>query len=419
MDRDAAGGERLGTAPVLRVLGVTKRFGALSVLEGVNLELRAGEVLALVGENGAGKTTLVQCIARTYAADSGTIELAGTALAHEAMAARDQGVAVVWQDLALCDNLSAAANIFLGNERRNGVLLDESAMALEAVALFRRLHIAVAPLQPVATLSGGQRQLVAIARAVLRNPSVLVLDEPTASLGVTETQVVEWLLSELRGGGTAILLVSHRLEQVFKLADRIAVLRDGRIVAEVSPHEVHPDDIIAMISGVEADSTARRQLRRLRSLVEQLAEVEPAASLPLIVSAMAEALAVDQLCVHLLDQPKDGGEATLRQSAAVGLSPPAPRRHRLSPPGYGRWSAGHRRGQRGDRGRGGREARSPLGPAADRGPAPRTAKLLVRPYRRFARRARHHLGVRRHGHAASGRSARVGLAVRQSCRRRP
>ena len=321
MDRDAAGGERLGTAPVLRVRGVTKRFGALSVLEGVNLELRAGEVLALVGENGAGKTTLVQCIARTYAADSGTIELAGTALAHDAMAARDQGVAVVWQDLALCDNLSAAANIFLGNERRNGVLLDESAMALEAVALFRRLHIAVAPLQPVATLSGGQRQLVAIARAVLRNPSVLVLDEPTASLGVTETQVVEWLLSELRGGGTAILLVSHRLEQVFKLADRIAVLRDGRIVAEVSPLEVHPDDIVAMISGVEADSTARRQLRRLRSLVEQLAEVEPAASLPLIVSAMAEALAVDQLCVHLLDQPTDGGEATLRQSAAVGLSP--------------------------------------------------------------------------------------------------
>jgi signal transduction histidine kinase/ABC-type multidrug transport system ATPase subunit len=312
-----------GPTPVLRVRGVHKRFGHLQVLRGVDLDLRPGEILALVGENGAGKSTLVQCIARTHPAESGSIELTGQPLASDAIAARDQGVAVVWQDLALCDNLSSVANVFLGSERLNGVLLDESAMAVQAKALFQRLRISIRnPYQPVGTLSGGQRQLVAIARAVLRDPVVLVLDEPTASLGVTESRLVLWLLAQLRAAGTSILLVSHRLEQVFNLADRIVVLRDGRIVADVSPLEVHPDDVVAMISGVQADSTARRQLRRLHSLVEQLAEVEPAASLPLIVSAMAEALGVDQLCVHLLDQPEDSGEPRLRRSAAVGLTPP-------------------------------------------------------------------------------------------------
>ena len=145
-----------------------------------------------------------------------------------------------------------------------------------------------------------------------------MLDEPTASLGVSETMVVERLLAELRSAGTAILLVSHRLDQVFGLADRIAVLREGRILAVASPLEVHPDDVVAMMSGIETVSSARRQLRRLHSLVEQLADVEPAASLPLIVSAMAEALGVDQLCVHLLDE--SGDEPLLRRSATVGLA---------------------------------------------------------------------------------------------------
>jgi signal transduction histidine kinase len=175
-------------------------------------------------------------------------------------------------------------------------------------------------MRQVSELSGGQRQLVAIARALLRNPSVLMLDEPTAALGVAETRHIEQLLTQLRSSGTAVLLVSHRLEQVFNLADRIAVLREGRIVADVSPLEVHPDDIVALISGIESDSSARRQLRRLRSLVDQLAEVEPAASLPLIVAAMAEALGIDHLCVHLVDESGGTGAALLRRSAAVGLS---------------------------------------------------------------------------------------------------
>jgi len=304
--------------PVLTVRGLHKRFGPLSVLSGIDVVLRPGEILALVGENGAGKSTLVQCIATPSFADSGTVEV-GTA-AH---LGGDAEVAVVWQDLALCDNLSVVANLFLGSERVSSGLLDEQAMVSEARSLFERLGLSrLQPAQAVRSLSGGQRQLVAIARAVRRNPSVIVLDEPTASLGLGETRAVEHLLDQLRSGGAAILLVSHRLEQVFNLADRIAVLRDGRIIAEVSPLEVHPDDVAALISGVESDSTARRQLSRLHSLVEQLADVEPAASLPLIVSAMAEALAVDQLCVHLLVNDDDGGAARLRRSAAVGLAAP-------------------------------------------------------------------------------------------------
>jgi signal transduction histidine kinase/ABC-type branched-subunit amino acid transport system ATPase component len=312
----------MGDLPALRVRDLHKRFGGLRVLRGIDLDLHAGEVLALVGENGAGKSTLVQCVARTYSSDRGRVEMGGQPVAPDPTLARAQGLAVVWQDLALCDNLTVVANLFLGNERLDGVFLDEFAMAAEAQALFERLKITVAsPHQPVGTLSGGQRQLVAIARAVLRRPSVLIVDEPTAALGVTETQVVERLLAELRAAGTAVLLVSHRLDQVFRLADRIAVLREGRIVAEVSPLEVHPDDVIALISGVEADSTARRQLHRLHSLVDQLAEVEPAASLPLIVSAMAEALGVDQLCVHLLEGGDDHEPARLRCSAAMGVAP--------------------------------------------------------------------------------------------------
>ncbi|MDQ1520024.1 MAG: hypothetical protein QOI55_1097 [Actinomycetota bacterium] len=307
---------------MLRVRGLQKRFGALRVLRGVDLDLRAGEVVALVGENGAGKSTLVQCIASPPLADAGSVEV----LSRRTSEARDgqsADVAVVWQDLALCDNLSAVANVFLGNERLSRRLLDEAAMAAEGRHLFERLHISIRdPLAPVSTLSGGQRQLVAIARAVLRGPSLLVLDEPTAALGVAESRIVEHLIARLRAAGTGVLLISHRLDQVFSVADRIAVLRGGLVVADVTPLEVHPDDIVAVMSGAEVDSTARRQLYRLRSLVEQLAEVEPAASLPLIVSAMAEAVGVDQLCVHLLDEPNNGNDARLRCSATVGLAAP-------------------------------------------------------------------------------------------------
>jgi signal transduction histidine kinase/ABC-type branched-subunit amino acid transport system ATPase component len=312
LPRLAAGDE------AIRVRGLRKRFGALSVLRGVDLTVRSGEILALVGENGAGKSTLVQCIAGSLTPEGGAVELPRPAAG--APAGRD--VAVVWQDLSLCDNLSVVANLFLGDEPVASGLLDEEAMAEEARALLTRLGLGrIHPLQPVRLLSGGERQLVAIARAIRRDPAAIILDEPTASLGVSEAAAIERLLAQLRASGTAVLLVSHRLEQVFNLADRIAVLREGAIVAEVSPREVHPDDVVALISGVEVDSTARRQLRRLHSLVDQLAEVEPAASLPLIVSAMAEALGVEQVCVHLLIGASADTRALLRLSAAVGLPP--------------------------------------------------------------------------------------------------
>jgi signal transduction histidine kinase/ABC-type multidrug transport system ATPase subunit len=315
------GGRRSERRPALRVRGLHKRFGALSVLRGVDLDLDQGEILALVGENGAGKSTVVRCVTRTNPGDGGRIELLGRPLSNDPVGARDQGIAVVWQDLAMCDNLSVVANLFLGGEHLSRRLLDDRAMVDEARALFHRLNLTSIDLQrPLGTLSGGQRQLVAIARAVRRNPAVLILDEPTASLGVTETRLVERLLTELRDAGTAILLVSHRLEQVFSLADHIAILRDGRIGATVSPLEVHPDDVVAMISGIQTDSTAGRQLRRLQGLVEQLAEVEPNASLPLIVSALVEALGADQICMHLLDRD-EGGIGRLRLSAALGVAP--------------------------------------------------------------------------------------------------
>jgi signal transduction histidine kinase/ABC-type multidrug transport system ATPase subunit len=320
LDVASVGGRQVDRGPALRVRGLHKRFGPLVVLRGVDLDLARGEILALVGENGAGKSTVVRCVTQTSPGDAGAIELLGRPLADDPVGARDQGVAVVWQDLALCDNLSVVANLFLGGEHLSRRLLDDRSMIEEARSLFARLNLGSIDLQrPLGTLSGGQRQLVAIARAVRRNPSVLILDEPTASLGVNETRLVEQLLADLRDAGTAILLVSHRLEQVFAVADRIAILRDGSIQATVSPLEVHPDDVVAMMSGLETVSTAGRQLRRLQGLVEQLADVEPSASLPLIVSALVEALGADQLCIHLFGED-DLAPVRLRRSVAIGVS---------------------------------------------------------------------------------------------------
>jgi signal transduction histidine kinase/ABC-type multidrug transport system ATPase subunit len=304
--------------PLLDVRGVTKRFGDLLVLDEVSLTVGAGEVVALVGDNGAGKSTLVKCIARAAAADAGEVRVGGRPLGPGQDAALDAGIAVVWQDLALCDNLDAVANLWLGRERRQ-LVLARAEMHAEARRMLAPLDIPLPDLtRPVASLSGGQRQAIAVARALDGEPRLLILDEPTASLGRGETQVVLGLIRELSRAGTSVLLVTHQLEQVFDLADRIAVIRQGRIVGEVSPLEVHPDDVVAMQLGIEVDSTASRQLRRLGSLVEQLSGVEPTASLPLVVSAMAAALGQEKLCVHLVDERGP----VLRRSAAVALPEP-------------------------------------------------------------------------------------------------
>jgi signal transduction histidine kinase/ABC-type branched-subunit amino acid transport system ATPase component len=316
----AAGGDAPSGTPLLDVRGVHKRFGDLRVLDDVSLTVAAGEVVALVGDNGAGKSTLVKCVGRAIAPDQGEVLVDGRPLGAGQDAAADAGIAIVWQDLSLCDNLDTVANLFLGRERRQ-LMLARAEMHAEARRMLARLDIPVPDLaRPVSALSGGQRQAIAVARALADEPRLLILDEPTASLGRTETGVVLGVVRDLRRAGNGVLLVTHQLEQVFDLADRIVVLRQGRTVAEVSPLEVHPDDVVAMQMGIEVDSTASRQLRRLGSLVEQLSEVEPAASLPLVVSAMAAAIGQEKLCVHLVDE-RPGGRV-LRRSAAVALPEP-------------------------------------------------------------------------------------------------
>ena len=301
---------------LLDVRGLTKTFGPLTVLRAVSLQVGHGEIVAVAGGNGAGKSTLIGTIAGVLDADAGEVLLAGRPMPPRPALVRRAGVETVWQEHGLCDDLDAVANIFLGRPGR--WVVSESAMREEAAAVLRRvgahdLHLDV----PLRVLSRGQRQLVALARALLTPPRLLVMDEPTASLGVAETALVESILRETREAGASVLLASHDLEQVFALADRIIVLRDGRAVADVSPVEVQRSDIVALMSGVEVDSIASRQIRRLQSLADQLSEAEPAASLPLIVSAMAGALDQDMLCVHLLETT--GERPVLRRMAATGL----------------------------------------------------------------------------------------------------
>ena len=285
--------------PLLSVSGLAVRFGALQALAGVDLTVQPGELVALAGENGAGKTTLVRCIAGDIAPTSGRILLSGKPVLAEPLWVARQGVAVVWQDLALCDNLDVASNLLLGRERRRQLLSDTRFHAA-AAALLDELSI---PLDDTTrgarTLSGGQRQLLAVARAMARKPSLLLLDEPSASLGVQAATQVEELIIALRDQGTAILLACHDIEQMFRLADRIVVLRHGRVVAEVDPAAAHPDDVLAMLSGQQVDSSARRQLSRLHGLVDRLVSADPSSSLSLILSALGAALGNQRLCIHL------------------------------------------------------------------------------------------------------------------------
>ena len=309
---------RKPTPLLLEVAGVTKRFGAVEVLCDVSLQVRGGEVVALVGETGAGKSSLVACIARVLDVDGGDIRLEGARMPATPKQVRGAGVEVLWQEPGILDDLDVAANVTLGREGR---VLFAGGSRRAAASVLQRVGAGDLPPDQIArTLSGGEKQLVAFARAVLAEPRVLILDEPTASLGVVEAQRVQALITEHKDRGAGVLLVTHDLEQVFALADRIVVLRHGRVVADVSPLEVQRADVVGLMSGIAMDSVAQRQLQRLHSLVDQLSDVEPAASLPLIVSAMAAALHQEMLCVHLLDS--SGDDPILRRSAAVGL--PAP-----------------------------------------------------------------------------------------------
>ncbi|HEY0937750.1 MAG TPA: ATP-binding cassette domain-containing protein [Trebonia sp.] len=299
--------------PELAVSGLTVRFRALTALDGVHLALRAGEVVALAGENGAGKTTLIRAVAGDLAPVSGSIRVGGQAVAPVPAAAARLGVRVVWQDLALADNLDVAANIMLGNERRRH-LFSEVALHRDAARLLERLEIPLRDTtRPVRTLSGGQRQMVAVARAMAHNPRLLLLDEPTAALGVQEAALVERLITRLRARGTTILLSCHDTEMMFRLASRIVVLRHGRVAAEVAPSEVHPDDVVALVSGQAVDSSARRQLTRLHGLAGRLVSSDPSSSLSLILSALGAALGSERLAIHLLE------DGELVRAASLGM----------------------------------------------------------------------------------------------------
>ena len=299
--------------PDLAVFGLTVRFGALTALEGVDIALRAGEVVALAGENGAGKTTLIRAVAGDVTPVSGVIRVGGQAVAPVPTAAAKLGVRVVWQDLSLADNLDVAANVMLGNERRRH-LFSEVALHKDAARLLDRLGIPLRDTtRPVRMLSGGQRQMVAVARAMAHNPRILLLDEPTASLGVRESKLVERLITRLRAQGTTILLSGHDTDLMFRLADRIVVLRHGRVVTEVLPSEVRPDDVVALVSGQPVDSSARRQLTRLHGLAGRLVAADPSSSLSLILSALGAALGSERLAIHL---PEDGA---LVRAASLGM----------------------------------------------------------------------------------------------------
>ena len=301
--------------PLLTVSGLSLSYGRLRALHDISLSVRSGELVALAGENGAGKTTLVRCIAGDVIPATGEIYLAGRRVQADPAAAARQGVAVVWQDLALCDNLDIAANIMLGRESRR-LMLSDTRFHAAAASLLSELRI---PLKDttrnVRWLSGGQRQLVAVARAMGRRPRLLALDEPTANLGVKESAQVEELIMGLREQGTTILLACHDIDQMFRLADRIVVLRQGRIVADLRPADTHPDDVVALLSGQQIDSSARRQLTRLHGLTDRLVSADPSSSLSLILSALGAALSSERLCIHLVS------DRTLFCAASLGFTP--------------------------------------------------------------------------------------------------
>ncbi|HEY8526299.1 MAG TPA: ATP-binding cassette domain-containing protein [Acidimicrobiales bacterium] len=251
-----AGGRTAGT-PLLRLEGISKRFGAVQALQDVDFECDVGEVVALVGDNGAGKSTLVKAIAGTQPADSGRIFVDGREVhITSPQAAAELGIATVYQDLALCDNLDVVANLYVGRERARGralrglAVLDEVAMEHEAQSLLERLSVRIPSVRTeVASLSGGQRQSIAVARATMGDPRVVILDEPTAALGVAQTAQVLDLVRRLRDEGHAVIVISHNMVDVFAVADRIVVLRLGRRVATFRVAETTAEEVVAAITG--------------------------------------------------------------------------------------------------------------------------------------------------------------------------
>jgi signal transduction histidine kinase len=275
----------------------------MAALTGIDLRVAPGEILALSGEPGAGKTAVVRCIAGDLTPNSGEVRVDGVPVSGGLRGAEREGIAVVWQDLALCETLDVATNLLLGHE--TGLqILSPARFHARAEHVLEELDFPIKDTtQLVSELSGGQRRLLALAMATIREPRVLVLDEPTLSLGTAETSEVERLLVRMRAQGTAILLAGRDIGQMFRIADRIAVLRNGRIVAELSPGDSHPDDVATLLAGGTVAGSARRQLIRLHGLADSLALADPSSGLTLIVSALAAALGVDRGRVDVIRVP--------------------------------------------------------------------------------------------------------------------
>ncbi|MCE7949439.1 MAG: sugar ABC transporter ATP-binding protein [Chloroflexi bacterium CFX4] len=237
--------------PLLELKGVSKRFGAVQALTQVDFAVRAGEVMALVGDNGAGKSTLIKGIAGIYPFDEGETFFDGQRVTiHNPREATALGIEIVYQDLALADNLDVVANMFLGRETMQGIQLDEARMELAAIETLTSLSVSTlrSVRTPVAGLSGGQRQAIAIAKAVLWNSRLVILDEPTAALGVAQTRQVLNLVRNLAAKGLGVVIISHNLHDVFECADRITALRLGQKVREFITKETNQQEVVHAIT---------------------------------------------------------------------------------------------------------------------------------------------------------------------------
>jgi D-xylose transport system ATP-binding protein len=239
--------------PILELKGISKTFGQVQALREVDFQVLSGEVMALVGDNGAGKSTLIKVISGAHQPTAGAIYVDGKQM-HIAnpRAASDLGIATVYQDLALVDQRSVAANLFLGREPIRGIVVDRKRMYAEAEEVIGKLHIRIPSVHAlVGSLSGGQRQAVAIGRTMAQNSRIIILDEPTAALGVEQQQFVLDLVRQLKEHGHSIIIISHNLLHVFSVADRITVLRGGRNIGVRVKAETNSDEIIKLIVGAE------------------------------------------------------------------------------------------------------------------------------------------------------------------------
>ncbi|WP_437583306.1 ATP-binding cassette domain-containing protein [Paramicrobacterium sp. CJ85] len=249
-------------APVLSLRGVSKRFGAVAALTDIDLDVHAGEIVALVGDNGAGKSTLVKVLAGAHAPTAGEIFFDGEKVTIDGPSrAIELGIATVFQDLALCDNMSVVENLFLGRELSPWAV-DDVSMEVEAWGLLRQLSAKIPSVRiPIAALSGGQRQTVAIARSLLGKPKLIMLDEPTAALGVAQTAEVLNLVERLRENGLAVIMISHNMADVQAVADRVAVLRLGRNNGIFDARTTSGDELVAAITGASDNVVTQRATR--------------------------------------------------------------------------------------------------------------------------------------------------------------